>query len=569
VGGGIFVSGSSPTITNCVIEQCRGQFGAGIYLIDSSAVLRECAIISNTAVEYGGGVQGFRGVLTLENCQVINNVSGIAGGGIHMAGGQTRLVDCAILDNATLGSGGGVSWDSESYGGSISSLIVIDSFIDNNFAVTAGGGAYIWSFNQTPRTAVVSSSRICGNVPDEYAGPVTLESESVVCADCNLNGIPDSGDIAANPSLDCNGDGRIDSCDVASGAVADRNGNGIPDECEESMRFVPSEYPTIGAATDAAVSGDVIWIAPGTYSETINVHGKGITVRGGGPGVIIDGASLSDSLLVAKSGEGVDTVIDGLTFRNGRVGSTLISSPSLRVGGGAYIESASPTIRNCTFEQCRAQYGGGGYFFAFNGLVDSCTFRFNTALEDGGGLQLFDGASDGRAVITNCLFESNVSGNDGGALHLVSVGGHALQDCIIRQNQAQLRFGGGISWYRYGPVPSLSDPLVVDGCEIEENIAGASGGGIYVHNLGVAATIRDSIVCQNLPNNLTGSTFDDGGNNFCNCLGDLNHDGFVNGADLGRLLGEWGVSTTADLNGDGLVTGADIGQLLGAWGSCP
>jgi hypothetical protein len=569
VGGGIFVSGSSPTITNCVIEQCRGQFGAGIYLIDSSAVLRECAIISNTAVEYGGGIQGFRGALTLENCQVINNVSGIAGGGIHLSGGQTRLIDCAILDNATLGSGGGVSWDSDSYDGPISSLVVVDSFIDNNFAVTAGGGGYIWSFNQTPRSAVVSSSRICGNVPDEYVGPVTLESESVVCADCNLNGIPDSGDIAANPSLDCNGDGRIDSCDVASGAVADRNGNGIPDECEESMRFVPSEYPTIGAATDAAVSGDVIWIAPGTYSETINVHGKGITVRGGGPGVIIDGASLSDSLLVAKSGEGVDTVIDGLTFRNGRVGSTLISSPSLRVGGGAYIESASPTIRNCTFEQCRAQYGGGGYFFAFNGLVDSCTFRFNTALEDGGGLQLFDGASDGRAVITNCLFESNVSGNDGGALHLVSVGGHALQDCIIRQNQAQLRFGGGISWYRYGPVPSLSDPLVVDGCEIEENIAGASGGGIYVHNLGVAATIRDSIVCQNLPNNLTGSTFDDGGNNFCNCLGDLNHDGFVNGADLGRLLGEWGVSTTADLNGDGLVTGADIGQLLGAWGSCP
>jgi len=569
VGGGIFVSGSSPTITNCVIEQCRGQFGAGIYLIDSSAVLRECAIISNTAVEYGGGVQGFRGALTLENCQVINNVSGIAGGGIHMAGGQTRLIDCAILDNATLGSGGGVSWDSDSYGGPISSLIVIDSFIDNNFAVTAGGGGYIWSFNKTPRTAVVSSSRICGNVPDEYAGPVTLESESVVCADCNLNGIPDSGDIAANPSLDCNNDGRIDSCDVVSGAVADRNGNGIPDECEESMRFVPSEYPTIGAATDAAVSGDVVWIAPGTYSETINVHGKGITVRGGGPGVIIDGASLSDSLLVAKSGEGVDTVIDGLTFRNGRVGSTLISSPSLRVGGGAYIESASPTIRNCTFEQCRAQYGGGGYFYAFNGLVDSCTFRFNTALEDGGALQLFDGASDGRAVITNCLFESNVSGNDGGALHLVSVGGHALQDCIIRQNQAQLRFGGGISWYRYGPIPSVSDPLVVDGCEIEENVAGASGGGIYVHNVGVSATIRDSIVCQNLPNNQTGSTFDDGGNNLCNCLGDLNHDGFVNGADLGIVLGEWGVSTIADLNNDGLVTGADIGRLLGAWGVCP
>ena len=115
----------------------------------------------------------------------------------------------------------------------------------------------------------------------------------------------------------------------------------------------------------------------------------------------------------------------------------------------------------------------------------------------------------------------------------------------------------------------MLDRLVIDGCEFEENSAGASGGGIYAHYRGLAGAIRDSVVCQNLPNNLIGSIFDDGGNNFCNCLGDLNHDGFVNGADLGRLLGEWGVSTTADLNGDGLVTGADIGQLLGAWGSCP
>jgi len=410
---------------------------------------------------------------------------------------------------------------------------------------------------------------VCGNVPDEFAGPVDISGDSIVCSDCNFNGIPDVADIALNPTLDCNLNHLIDSCEIASGSTPDRNGDGTPDSCEEATLFVPSEYTSIGSAIQAANPGDVVWIAPGIYSETINASGKAITIRGGGDGVIIDGTSLTDSLFIAKSGEGPGTVIDGLTFRNGRVGSTLVTVPTLRVGGGAYIENASPTIRNCTFEQCRAQYGGGGYFYGFNGLVDSCVFRSNTAFEDGGGLLLFDGETDGRAVVINSLFESNIGGKDGGALHLVSVGGHVLQDCIIRQNQAQLRFGGGISWYRYGPTPSIPDPLVVDGCAIEENIAGASGGGIYVHNLGVAAIIRDSVVCQNLPNNLTGSTLDDGGNNFCNCLGDLNHDGFVNGADLGILLGEWGVSTTADLNGDGLVTGADIGQLLGAWGSCP
>lgn len=53
------------------------------------------------------------------------------------------------------------------------------------------------------------------------------------------------------------------------------------------------------------------------------------------------------------------------------------------------------------------------------------------------------------------------------------------------------------------------------------------------------------------------------------CLGDINHDGVVGGADLGLLLGNWGYSGTGDLNQDGIVTGADLGLLLGAWGVCP
>ena len=53
------------------------------------------------------------------------------------------------------------------------------------------------------------------------------------------------------------------------------------------------------------------------------------------------------------------------------------------------------------------------------------------------------------------------------------------------------------------------------------------------------------------------------------CLGDLNGDRVVGGADLGGLLGNWGGSGTGDLNGDGIVTGSDLGAMLGAWGACP
>ena len=58
------------------------------------------------------------------------------------------------------------------------------------------------------------------------------------------------------------------------------------------------------------------------------------------------------------------------------------------------------------------------------------------------------------------------------------------------------------------------------------------------------------------------------------CIGDINLDGAVNGADLGLLQGSWGPSTAAaysresDLTNDGQVDGADLALLLGNWGAC-
>jgi len=53
------------------------------------------------------------------------------------------------------------------------------------------------------------------------------------------------------------------------------------------------------------------------------------------------------------------------------------------------------------------------------------------------------------------------------------------------------------------------------------------------------------------------------------CLGDVNLDGAVTGADIGQLLADWGsIDSPADLDENGVVDGADLGLLLGAWGAC-
>ncbi|MBL9120416.1 MAG: hypothetical protein JNL80_10940 [Phycisphaerae bacterium] len=54
------------------------------------------------------------------------------------------------------------------------------------------------------------------------------------------------------------------------------------------------------------------------------------------------------------------------------------------------------------------------------------------------------------------------------------------------------------------------------------------------------------------------------------CVGDLDMDAKVTGADLAILLGAWGsVGPIGDISGDGAVDGADLALLLGAWGACP
>jgi hypothetical protein len=53
----------------------------------------------------------------------------------------------------------------------------------------------------------------------------------------------------------------------------------------------------------------------------------------------------------------------------------------------------------------------------------------------------------------------------------------------------------------------------------------------------------------------------------------LDQDRIVSGADLGLLLGQWGLCAPkgciADLDGDQVVSGSDLGLLLGQWGACP
>lgn len=119
---------------------------------------------------------------------------------------------------------------------------------------------------------------------------------------------------------------------------------------------VPTAFPTLQAAIDAADDGDEVRVAPGLYTERIDFRGKAIAVVGSGPSSVLDGAGAGPVVTFA-SGEGPASILDSFTVTGG-------DAP---MGGGVLIMGSSPTVRrNVISENAAAMRGSGIYIEGAN-----------------------------------------------------------------------------------------------------------------------------------------------------------------------------------------------------------
>jgi hypothetical protein len=231
------------------------------------------------------------------------------------------------------------------------------------------------------------------------------------------------------------------------------------------------------------------------------------------------------------------------------------------------MRNSAASIVDCIIEGNQAPFGGGLYALYCTGTIERCTIRDNSADAFGGGVLLFGC----QMLVSDSAIVENTAVTAGGGLHLVQgIGGSGapqLERCTVSQNFSFDR-GGGISW------DPASGVLQIVECAVSGNAATA-GGGIFIYPTIQASrtSLVDTSVCGNSQANIDGYFTRDESTVVCNCVGDINRDGIVNGADLGQMLAQWGTGGGAfpatDANQDGVVNGSDLGLLLGAWGTCP
>jgi hypothetical protein len=208
----------------------------------------------------------------------------------------------------------------------------------------------------------------------------------------------------------------------------------------------PADFSSIQAAINAAVAGDVVSVAAGTYNENLTFK-SGVSVIGAGSSVtIVDGRDLGSvgRLINCDS----STRVSGFTFRNG----------SAQFGGGLFITGGAPVITRNRITGNRAlaapgglyyYYGGGLEVYYSDGVITDNEIDSNIA-DIGGGAELFGG----KPVLTLNRINGNTAGATSSAYSFgggveVSYGDAIITDNTFSANRADS--GAGLDVFLGSP----------------------------------------------------------------------------------------------------------------------
>jgi hypothetical protein len=289
---------------------------------------------------------------------------------------------------------------------------------------------------------------------------------------------------------------------------------------EPTTIAIPTEYPTLRAAIEAACNGDTPLLSPGIHAMCdLRIPAAGLIARSLNP---LDSLLVRDTVLDGSGCEAVWAAIrfttaegaapshlEGVTVSDSPNHDIMIDSASPVIdhcaivrnnSGGIYDLYAAPTIRHCliAYNHAPGRSGEGGGIYLMGEIwnphrcksrIIGCTLLGNSANSYGG---LFVDLCE--ATVRNCLFTGNRAEHNGGGAGFSE--SSTVGNCLFIGNRADI--GGGVVVLTHtGTGKSESIDVDFTNCTISGNTA-LEGGGLGVDNF-AHARLDNCIIWNNTP----------------------------------------------------------------------
>ncbi len=207
----------------------------------------------------------------------------------------------------------------------------------------------------------------------------------------------------------------------------------LPSSAESVLRLVPAQYATIQLGINAAQSDDTVLVSPGTYSESVTLPHRGITLRSSG------GYAVTQVLRIAL------TYLNGDDPRTGVIGFSVADGLTV---DGSYGYYGWLTLDQCSFGPLAGVSFGSSPVEAAETLIRDCIFTGSNGVTNGYWYN--------DLTVTSCNFQSTsgiiangypvfVSGCvlDQGSIQLSSEGaGVLVSGCTLHGGEIMLNNDG-------------------------------------------------------------------------------------------------------------------------------
>lgn len=337
-GGGMFITGSSLTLTHITFRGNYASLGGGGLVVYSSDIeVAGSQLINNQSDNDGGGINAAHSTLTLINSTLTKN-KGKSGGAISSSGGILMLINSTLSRNRAGADGGGIN-NMEN-----TAVTLINSILSGNRAEGEGNEMY----NSSTIDGVVSVSHSLYDngtndmVTADFGSGVTFETTAVIHADPQFAD-PDNDDyslLATSPAINAGSNTLWENTTGSlTGSETDLAGNARVYAYANGGMIDIGAYEFQGTPEPPVVT-DVVTPADSTYSAgenldfTVNFD-KNVDVNtsGGAPRLSITiGASTQYANYL--SGSGTSSLVYRYTVQSGDQDNDGITVGALETNGG-------------------------------------------------------------------------------------------------------------------------------------------------------------------------------------------------------------------------------------------